>query len=45
MKNWLARYCNPLNCNCSPDNWVSRNNDLYDRVISFPLAARPLSQP
>ncbi len=44
LQNWTAAYCNIFNCNCTPESWVERNNELNDRVISFPLAAHPVTK-
>jgi hypothetical protein len=41
LQNWTAAYCNIFNCNCTPESWVHKNNELNDKVISFPLAAHP----
>jgi hypothetical protein len=41
LQNWTAKYCNIVNCNCSPESWVKKNNQLEGKVISFPLAAHP----
>ena len=41
LQNWTAAYCNIFNCNCSPENWVHKDNALNDQVISLPLAAHP----
>lgn len=41
LQNWTAAYCNIANCNCTPESWVHRNNELNDHAISFPLAAHP----
>jgi len=39
MQNWTAKYCNFFNCNCSPESWVHKTNELNNSTISFPLAA------
>ncbi|MCU1230025.1 MAG: hypothetical protein JWO97_2909 [Acidobacteria bacterium] len=41
LQNWTTAYCNVFNCNCSPESWVHKNNELKDKIISFPLAAHP----